>query len=852
MLNATVKGLLAHKLRLALSAIAVVLGVAFVAGSFVFTDTLRKTFDGIFDQATADVVVQPKAAFETDTFGGGQQPDLTLPAALLPRLRAVPGVAEVNGDVNLDGVRVLDGEGKTVGNAQAPGIGTDWSGGAHSPLKLVTGRVPQHTGEVAIDTTAAKDGHIAVGQRVTLLMPQGPRQQATVVGLMKFGSSGSLAGATITAFDPATAQALLGKGDVYSSFSVWREDGTSDAQLKSAVSAALQGADTGTQKLEVLTHQEAADQQSSDIQTGLSFITTFLLVFAGVALFVGSFIILNTFSMIVAQRTRELALLRALGASRRQVTRSVLLEALVVGLVGSIIGVALGMGLAVGLRALFKALGIDFGTGGLVLAPRTVVVGLLVGVVVTVLASWAPARRAAKVAPVAALRDDQAMGSESLRRRSTIGAVITVLGAAGLAGALATDGSTSGWLLAAGAVGLLVGVIVLSPVIGVPVVRVLGAPFARLRGSVGTLSSRNAQRNPRRTAATASALMIGLALVTGIGVIASSANASVGKLVADALGSQYVVSDPSFAPFSTDVGNQLAKVPGVSGVVRERFGSAQINGKGASVAADDAAGFTDAVHLQVVSGSADALSQGKAIVLTDTAKSHHVGVGSPLRITFPSGQSTTIAVGAVVKANAALQSWTIPLSTWDTLGGAQHDQFLYVSLASGAKDATVRPELDRVMGQYPNLQLQDQKQFGDAQRKSVDQLLALIYGLLGLAIVIAVLGIINTLALSVVERTREIGLLRAVGMSRRQLRRMVRYESVVISVFGAVLGIVLGLVLGLVLLQMVRSSGLSATRVPGVQIVVFLVLAAVVGVLAAVWPARRASRLDVLRAIAAD
>ncbi|NHC47655.1 ABC transporter permease, partial [Motilibacter aurantiacus] len=830
---------------LALSAVAVVLGTAMVAGSFIFTDTISKSFDDLFEQASADVTVNPRAAFETDTFTGGQAPVLTVPEATLETVRSVEGVAEATGDVSVDGVYILDEDGQVLGTQGAPGLGLDWSGSSRSPLALTEGRGPQRRGEVAVDSVAADKGNLSIGDTVTLLMPQGPRQEATLVGVFTFGTSGNLAGATLTAFDPATAQSLLPDPDTYTTVSAYAADGISDEELKRRVDAAL-----GAGTYEVLTRQEQSDKVSSDIKQGLGFINTALLAFAGVALFVGSFIIVNTFSMIVAQRTRELALLRAIGASRRQVTRSVLLEAAVVGLVGSAIGLALGTGIAAGLKALFSSIGLDLGAVGLVFAPRTVVVCVAVGLLVTLAASYAPARRASRVAPVAALRDDVALGSGALRVRAIVGAVLTALGVAAMVGAVTASGGASATYLGLGVLLTLVGVIALAPVIGIPVVALLGRPFRR--SNVGRLSSENARRNPRRTAATASALMIGLALVTGFGVFAASANASVDKLVDDAVGADYVVQDAAGTAFSGDLATQLKQVPGVEQVVRERFGNARVDGSTEQVAGVDAEGLERALKLTFVSGDSSALGRGEVMVTDREAEAVGIALGQQLQVQFPTGRSADLTVGAIVEENPGLGPYNVPLEVWDRLGGGNRDQFLSVNLAAGADPTATTAALERAIGQYPTLQLQDQEEFKKSNKDQVNQLLYMIYGLLALAIIIAVLGIVNTLALSVIERTREIGLLRAIGMSRRQLRRMVVYESVVIAFFGALLGLGLGLVFGVLLQQVLESEGISELSVPYASLLVFLLLAGVVGVLAALWPARRAARLNVLRAITGE
>ena len=844
MLRATFKSLLAHKLRLVLSAIAVILGVAFVAGSFVFTDTIGKTFDDLFTQVSADVTVAPKPAIEGDIFESASNTQV-VPAAVVETVRGVDGVADARGDVQAEGVNIISKDGKVLGTGGAPGIGVDWSGAANSPLKLTGGQQPEAAGEIAIDTVAMEKGGFALGDSVRILLPDGPPQDMKLVGVFRFGTSGNLAGATLTAFEPSVAQQLLLEPGMFSSVSVTAAEGVSQTDLKARIAAALP---TG---YEAKTKDEQAAEASKSIGEALGFINTILLAFAGVALFVGSFIILNTFSMIVAQRTRELALLRAIGASRGQVRRSMLLEALVIGLLGSAIGIAVGVGLAKLLQTLFAAAGLELSTTALVLAPRTVVISLVVGVVVTVLAAYLPARRAAKVAPIAAMRDAAAV-PKSMAVRGIVGGLLTAVGALALVASLTTDdGSSAASLLGLGVLVTMIGAIVLAPLLGKPIVRVLGAPFRAAFGSVGRLSTDNAERNPRRTAATASALMIGLALVTGFGVLASSISASIDDVVERQLGADFIASNSQQQPFSSQVAKDLAAVDGVESIVRQRWGSAKVGDEKAWVVASDADGLAQAVNVEYVAGSQEGLADGGMLIDDATAESTGLKVGQTVPFTMAGGSREVRVVG-VVKKTEFLGPYVVGMKTWDELKGGNRDSFLYVNLADGADATAATAALNGALGNYPTVTLQDQTAFKKQQHDSVNQLLMLIYGLLALAVLIAVLGIINTLALSVIERTREIGLMRAVGLSRRQLRRMVILESVVIALLGAVLGLVLGLVFGTAAQRVLAAEGIEQLSVPLGQLIVFVVVAAVIGVLAALWPARRAARLDVLRAITTE
>lgn len=847
MLNATIKSLLAHRLRLALSAVAVVLGVAFVAGSFVFTDTIDKTFTELFEGTGSDVTVTPRPAFSADTFAGPGMPGAveTVPASVVEEIASVDGVAAAVGEIQVDGVRVVGADGATVGTAGAPVFGVNWTDG-ESPLSIVAGREPRREGEVAVDRVAAAKGRLAVGDTVTLVMPQGPPIEAELVGTMSFGSSGNLAGATLTAFDDETAQRLLTAPGEFTRVAVDAADGVDNDVLAERVLAAL-GDD-----YEVRTWQDLAAEGAAMLAEGLGFLNTLLLAFAGVALFVGSFIILNTFSMIVAQRTRELALLRAVGASRRQVTGSVLVEALLVGVVGSVLGMAGGLGVAKLLQVAFAQAGMEISTGGLVFGPRTAAVSLAVGLVVTVVAAFFPARRASAIPPVAAMRDDVALGAGPVRRRAVVGAVLVAGGGAALAAAVRSDGGAAGVWLGVGALAVLVGVIAASPAVSRPVVALLGLPVRRLRGTVGRLSVSNAVRNPRRTSATASALMVGLALVSAFAVLASSVNASIDRLVDSALGgTDFLVSDATAQGFSPQVAEDLGDLDEVATVVRQRGGAVQLDGVvEPAMNAVDPEGLREVLSVDFVSGSADGLRDG-LIVDRELARSRGWSVGDMVEVTSLGG-AEQLPVSGVYERSEALGPAAVSVSTWERLGGGRSDQFLYVQLADGVDAETARDAVDGVVAAYPQLTVNDQTEFKEQQRSQVNQILFLVYALLGLAILIAVLGIVNTLALSVIERTREIGLLRAVGMGRAQLRAMVRWESVVIAVYGAVLGLGLGLLLGTVMQRVLAAEGVEVLSVPYPSMLAFLALAGVVGVLAAVWPARRAARLDVLRAITTE
>lgn len=838
----TLRNLAAHKVRLALTAVAVMLGVSFVAGTLIFTQTLQNAFNDLFSQVGrgTDVVVRGTAAFASQE---GQTDRRPVPESLLGRVGTVAGVARMLPSIT-GYAAVIGRDGKIVANTGPPTIGVAWHAVPElSPLHLAAGRGPRSPGEVAIDSVTAAKARYRPGDRVKILT-RGPARLMTLVGVFRFGTLGNLAGATLTAFDPATAQRLLLKPGYVSEIDVHAAPGISQRVLRARVQAVL------PRGFEAVTGAAVARENATMVQHALRFLNTFLLVFGFLAVFVGAFIIFNTFSMLVAQRTRELALLRAVGASRGQVTRAVMGEALGVGMFAATAGLGLGFGLAQVLRTLLSAFGFSLPASGLGLNAQAVAWSYAVGICVTLVAAYGPARRAASTPPVAALRDDVAMPVRSLRVRMVIGAAVTVAGCAMMAAGLARafSGASTAALTGAGAGVVFLGVAMLAPAISRPVVRLLAAGFPRAFGTPGRLARQNAQRNPRRTAATASALMIGLALIGAVTVLNSSARVSIDNAVASGFGADYVVTSRSFVPFGPEVTGTLARVPGVTAAFPLYVTSARMEGKVRFMAAGNAAGIARALRLSVISGSAP---PDGMLVSQTLAETYHLAPGSRQTIQFTDGATVKTRVSGVYATSHVFSGVLLPAALYRNNVSRPLVNDVFVTAASGA-GASVRRGLDSVLAGYPNLKLLDQTGLKREAKNQIATLTNIILALLLLAVIIAAIGIVNTLALSVMERTREIGLLRAVGMSRRQLRRMVRLEAVVISVFGALLGLALGLAFGAAVRRSLASDGFTALSVPVLQLLGYLAGAAVIGVVAAVWPAWRAARLHVLNAIATE
>ena len=842
MVRAVLKGLLAHKLRLFLTAIAVVLGVAFVAGTFVLTDTINKTFNTLFTEISAgtDITVRSESGFGDDANLDISRS--TIPASLLAAVRAVPGVQAADGTVS-GYAQFIDEQGKAVNTTGAPTLGFNWTEPGLSPLTLRSGREPLRNGEVVVDAVTAREHDFALGDRIRILF-RGPTEEFTVVGITGFGEADNLAGATLAIFEETTAQRVFAKPGRFDSIEAKAAEGVTTVELRDRIVTVVPAG------VEVITSKEVADESAKAVSQALGFLSTALLVFAGIALFVGGFIILNTFSILVAQRTRELALLRALGASRRQVMVSVIAEAFAVGVFASVVGIGLGVLVAMGLQELLKSFGIDLPAAGVVLKPRTFIASVIVGVGVTVVSSIAPARRASRIAPMAALRGGAEEHGGSLRRRSVVGAVVTALGAGVLLFGLFGGGIS---LVGVGAALAFVGVALLSPVAAIPLSRIIGAPLPRIAGMSGKLGRQNAMRNPRRTAATSAALMVGLGLVACVSVLAASIKASAAEVVDEYLAADFIISTANFMPsISTDVAPRLARQPELVAVSGLQTGQWRSNGQGRSLYGADPATVGQVLKFEVTAGDAGALARGEILVGEEELKDKAMEIGGMLPMTFAQTGDTQLRIGGTFAKNQLLGNYLVSTATFDAHFPDRLDFVVLATARPGVTPAAARAAVEAVTGEFPNVEVRDQAEFKQQQEDQVNQILGLITALLFLSIIIALFGIVNTLALSIFERTRELGLLRAVGMSRRQVRSMIRGESVIIAVMGAVLGLAVGILFGFAVVNALSDEGIGSVVIPFGQLVTYVILAGLAGVIAAVFPARRAARLDVLAAISQE
>ncbi|MEV4329932.1 FtsX-like permease family protein [Streptomyces sp. NPDC049597] len=842
MFRTALRNVLAHKARLLMTVLAVMLGVAFVSGTLVFTDTLGNAYRKQSAKSYDDVAVAVTTYADPDD--SRKTPGID--DKTLERIRALEGVAGATGRVS-GFAGVADRDGRLIGNGWS-NTGANFAPGENGKdpaYDFTDGTGPKAAGEIALDRDSARKGEYKVGDTVRVAT-NGPVKEYTLAGVFTTEDGAVNAGGSLVLFDTAVAQKLYLLPGSYKDVTVTAAAGASDAEILDAVVPLLPEDATAQ------TGRQLADDQARQIESGLSNLNTMLLAFAAIALFVGVFLIANTFTMLVAQRTKELALLRAVGASRRQVKRSVILEAMLVGAVASVVGFALGLGLATGLRSAMSAFGAKVPAGPLVVSPTAVAAAFGVGVLITVLAAWLPARRAAKIAPVAAMSSVHAVATtKSLVLRNSIGGAITLLGAAGIVGGAAV-GKDGRMLIAAGAFLALVGVIVLIPLLSRPVIALARPLLHKVFGVSGKLAGQNAVRNPRRTGATASALAIGLTLVTGLSVLGATTGRAVDRMTTDNIRADYMVSMAGGGALDQSALEAIRKAKGVSAVSPQQATSLEIKGTWHSASAVTPGAVEKVFDLKTVSGSLATLAKGEIAVAEDTAKSHGYKVGDTLPADFGDAdepEKKDVRIGAVYQGNEFLSP--VLVST-DLVAPYETKPFIpeiWVAMDGGASEANEQALVD-ALGDNPAMSVMDQQDIRNMFGGFINTALNIMYGLLAMALIIAVLGVINTLAMSVFERQQEIGMLRAIGLDRGKVKRMIRLEAVVISVFGAVVGVGLGAFLAWAIGETIRSQIPGyALIVPWDRIGIFLLLAGVVGVLAAMWPARSAARLNMLMAI---
>jgi putative ABC transport system permease protein len=844
MLKLSLRGFGARKVRMALTLLAVALGIALISGTYVLTDTINRSFDTIFSTAAkgTDVDISARDAVSS---GSGDDDVSTIPASFLTKVQAVPGVAKAVGSVETSNAALFTSEGKRVGGGGAPTQVTSATPAPFSPITYVEGRAPERMGEVSLLKSTADDKGIEVGDTVSVV-GDGPRTNLKVVGLGNFAGVSNVGGFVLVLVDLRQAQQLAGEPDQYSDILVSAADGVTPTQLRDRIKA------ISPSSVNVRTGQQQADQDISDIHDALGFLTTALLAFGGISLFVGAFIIFNTFSITVAQRMREFALLRTLGASRRQVMGQVVFEGFLIGAVGSVVGLLVGIGLAKGLRALFKAVGADLPSQGTVIEVRTIVVSLVVGTLVTLLSGLAPAIRATRVPPVAALREGAVLPpGRSARFVTPGGIVLALLGAAGIAVGLFGGGSVA--LVGLGAFLVFIGIALLSPKLVPPLASFIGAPMP---GIVGRLARENATRQAGRTAVTASALMIGVTLVAFVSIFAQGLKATIDDAVDTAAkpGTLIIENTSGGSALPAQVASGLERVPGIDTVSPISFSTSRVQGvSGRTPVSGIPANVSKVFDTKWKVGddrTFASLGTTGAVVTKGFADDHDLRVGSRLNVLTPLGKRLTLTVrGIADDSSGLLADLSVSHDLAASAFGKTGDALVFAGVPPD-REAQVKQVLDRTLDRlYPIAEAKTVQQFKDQQAGQINGLLILIYVLLLLAVIISLFGIVNTLVLSIYERTRELGMLRAIGTSRKQVKRMIRYESIITAVIGAVIGIVLGVIFALAVAQALSDDGFKLS-IPIAQLVILLVLGALAGVLAAILPARRAAKLNVLEALA--
>jgi len=856
MLGLAVRGLASRKLRAVLTALAITLGVAMVAGTFMLKGSVDKAFDDIFAEANAgiDVTVQPRSAFDV----GFDLPEsgAALPQSLAAKVGRVDGVERAEGVISDPAsIAILDENGDRIGPAGGgpPQIAQSIEGEPFNPFTWIEGEAPAGPDEVGIDSITADEEGYQVGEKIRITGVHGAKEY-TLSGIGRFGSGVPLGGASFALFTLPEAQAITGKEGELDSIDVQAADGVSADELAARLNEIL------PKTAEAKTGVEDAAKQSADIKDGFSFLTTFLLVFAGISVFVGAFLIFNTFSITVAQRTREFGMLRTLGASARQVLTTVIGEALVLGIIASALGIAAGIGFVALVTGAFKAMGFELPQSGIVIGPAAIIAPAIVGILSTLGSAVVPAIRATRVTPLEALREGGQAQEAPSRRRAWTARILVLVGVLAIAAGLFGGGSAGAALplLGLGLIILFIGIAMLAGSLVSPLASLVGRPIEKLRGVTGRLARENTLRNPSRTATTSAALMIGVALVVFAAVFAASATKSVGDALDETFAGDLVVSNTDgFSPISPDIARQIGKVDGVETVspIAGAPARAQLEpAKNILVSGLDPATLTKVAKLDWVDGddgTLTGLGPDEGIVESKWAEDNGVDVGDEIRLETSNGEMVPVQVVGSIRDRVQLlvSAVAMPVQTLRDRFDARQDFAVLVGYEPGADADAVHDRVDQLLtSRFPQAQAQDQQEFKQQQEDGINQLLALIYVLLALSVIISLFGVVNTLVLTIYERTREIGMLRAIGASKSQIRRMVRYESLITAMIGAIIGAAVGLLIAIAAVEALKDDGL-VLGIPVGGIIAVLVLSAIAGVFAGVWPARRASKIEVMEAL---
>ena len=840
MFRLSLKMTLARKGRLLLTSLAIILGTSFLAGTSIFSATVNSTFDRLFTDVFRDVDAYVRSTSSVDTgFGEQRAPS---PISALETILGVEGVSAAVGDMQ-SYARVIGKDGKPLGEDQGPPtFGGIASSSVAGLWNTESGRLPIGPKEVMLDRTTAEAGKFVIGDTVRVNALSGTRE-FSLVGIANYGDISSPGGATFALFDQPTASEFLLKPGFVDAFLIQGDGTLSDEALAKAIDAALLPSD----KLETLTGAQITEETTSQIKTVLGFFTTFLTAFSFIALGIGCFVIYNVFSITAAQRQRESALLRAIGASRRQVTNSLLVEAVVIGLVGSTLGFIFGIGLSQALSALLNAIGLEIPTTGLTINSSAIFSTVLIGTVITTLSAILPALRSGRVPPLAAIRETALDVVTGLTRRVIIGLVFMILGVVAL---VASINGAEVIFLGLGVLAVFAGVLVLGPAISKPVAMLLGKPVARLRGITGAMSQQNAARNPKRTARTAAPVLIGVALVTSFTALAASIKSEIRESIGSSFRGDFALSVNSrgFGGIPTSVTDQIDQLPEVQTATGVGFIAAKVGDESPFILVFNPKTADGLYNLEMIEGRQSDLGKDEIFIEQDKSIEKNLPVGSSVQVTLIDGRSIQLKVAGTYKN--AYGNYVVSRELFEGVATPLFDSFVYISTNTNVSDENARTAISAISADLGVGTLESRTEYIDSQAAQIDQFLALIYGLLFLSVIIAIVGIIITLLLSVFERRHEIGLLRSVGMTRSQVRTMVRWESVITSLFGAVTGVLLGIVTGVVIVVSLNESGISAFTLPITSTIFILIGSFIIGVIAAVFPAWRATRTEIITAIA--